>query len=72
VLLVTFPPSKNFEPYLHAFLSQRTNITEGHVDVFAKQENLIANLMREPEFVLISVTTECFVYLGKVQHSHVV
>ncbi|KAH9993220.1 hypothetical protein BJV77DRAFT_1060254 [Russula vinacea] len=27
VLLVTFPPSKNFEPYLRAFLSQRTGIT---------------------------------------------
>ncbi|KAI0288123.1 hypothetical protein BC826DRAFT_1107936 [Russula brevipes] len=36
VLLVTFPPSKNFEPYLHAFLSQRTVITEGRVDVLAK------------------------------------
>ncbi|KAH9986741.1 hypothetical protein BJV74DRAFT_774723 [Russula compacta] len=36
VLLVTFPPSKNFEPYLHAFLSQRTGITEGRVDVLAK------------------------------------
>jgi hypothetical protein len=36
VLLVTFPPSKNFEPYLHAFLSQRTTITEGRVDVLAK------------------------------------
>jgi hypothetical protein len=36
VLLVTFPPSKNFEPYLRAFLSQRTGITEGRVDVLAK------------------------------------
>ncbi|KAI0295862.1 hypothetical protein B0F90DRAFT_1749029 [Multifurca ochricompacta] len=36
VLLVTFPPSKNFEPYLHAFLSQRTGKTEGRVDVLAK------------------------------------
>ncbi|KAI0256424.1 hypothetical protein BJV78DRAFT_1273252 [Lactifluus subvellereus] len=36
VLLVTFPPSKNFEPYLHAFLSQRTAITEGRLDVLAK------------------------------------
>ncbi|KAI0259211.1 hypothetical protein BC834DRAFT_1018360 [Gloeopeniophorella convolvens] len=36
VLLVTFPPSKNFETYLHAFLSQRTNVTEGRVDVIAK------------------------------------
>lgn len=33
---MTFPPSKNFEPYLHAFLSQRTVITEGHVDVLTK------------------------------------
>jgi Rho GTPase-activating protein 39 len=36
VLLVTFPPSKNFEPYLRGFLSQRTGITEGRVDVLAK------------------------------------
>jgi len=36
VLLVTFPPSKNFEPYLRAFLSQRTGITEGRIDVLAK------------------------------------
>ena len=36
VLLVTFPPSKNFEPYLHAFLSQHTGITQGRVDVLAK------------------------------------
>ncbi|KAI9510925.1 hypothetical protein F5148DRAFT_1175297 [Russula earlei] len=36
VLLVTFPPSKNFEPYLHAFLSQRTGVTEGRIDVLAK------------------------------------
>jgi hypothetical protein len=36
VLLVAFPPSKNFEPCLHSFLSQRTKITEGRVDVLAK------------------------------------
>jgi Rho GTPase-activating protein 39 len=36
VLLVTFPPSKNFEPYLHTFLSQHSSITEGYVDVLAK------------------------------------
>ncbi|KAN0135437.1 hypothetical protein V8E53_006716 [Lactarius tabidus] len=36
VLLVTFPPSKNFEPYLHAFLSQHTGITQGRIDVLAK------------------------------------
>jgi hypothetical protein len=36
VLLVTFPPSKNFEPYLHAFLSQHRGITQGRIDVLAK------------------------------------
>ncbi|KAH9963815.1 hypothetical protein BC827DRAFT_1128657 [Russula dissimulans] len=36
VLLVTFPPSKNFEPYFHAFLSQRKGVAEGRVDVLAK------------------------------------
>ncbi|KAF8259441.1 hypothetical protein EI94DRAFT_1773929 [Lactarius quietus] len=36
VLLVTFPPSKNFEPYLHAFLSQHTGVTQGRIDVLAK------------------------------------
>ena len=36
MLLVAFPPSKNFEPYLHAFLSQRTTISEGRIDVLAK------------------------------------
>ena len=36
MLLVDFPPSKNFEPHLHAFLSQRTTITEGRIDVLAK------------------------------------
>ncbi|KAI9442664.1 MyTH4 domain-containing protein [Lactarius indigo] len=35
VLLVTFPPSKNFEPYLHAFLSQHTGMTQGRVDRLA-------------------------------------
>ncbi|TFY56119.1 hypothetical protein EVG20_g9052 [Dentipellis fragilis] len=36
VLLVTFPPSKNFEPYLQSFLHQRTGQTEGRVDIMAK------------------------------------
>ncbi|TFY73511.1 hypothetical protein EWM64_g10501 [Hericium alpestre] len=36
VLLVTFPPSKNFEQYLHGFLHQRTGQTEGRVDIMAK------------------------------------
>ena len=36
VLLVTFPPSKNFESYLQSFLKQRTTHTEGRVDVMAK------------------------------------
>ncbi|EIM79976.1 RhoGAP-domain-containing protein [Stereum hirsutum FP-91666 SS1] len=36
VLLVTFPPSKNFEAYLHSFLHQRTSQTESRVDVMAK------------------------------------
>ena len=36
VLLVTFPPSKNFETYLYSFLNQRTAQTEGRVDVMAK------------------------------------
>ncbi|KAI0058032.1 hypothetical protein BV25DRAFT_1902420 [Artomyces pyxidatus] len=36
VLLVTFPPSKNFETYLESFLKQRTSQTEGRVDIMAK------------------------------------
>jgi hypothetical protein len=36
VLLITFPPSKNFETYLRAFIQQRTGHTEGRVDVMAK------------------------------------
>lgn len=36
VLLVTFPPSKNFEAYLRAFVQQNTTQTEGRVDVMAK------------------------------------
>ena len=36
VLLVTFPPSKNFEAYLRSFIQQNTTQTEGRVDVMAK------------------------------------
>ncbi|EKM52929.1 uncharacterized protein PHACADRAFT_259094 [Phanerochaete carnosa HHB-10118-sp] len=36
VLLVTFPPSKNFEPSLRSFISQATHQTESRVDVMAK------------------------------------
>ncbi|KAJ7647566.1 hypothetical protein FB45DRAFT_733340 [Roridomyces roridus] len=36
VLLITFPPSKNFEAYLRAFLQQHTTQPEGRVDVMAK------------------------------------
>ena len=36
VLLVTFPPSKNFEAYLRAFMEQHVPITTGRVDVMAK------------------------------------
>lgn len=36
VLLVTFPPSKNFETYLRSFIQQRTTHTEGRVDIMAK------------------------------------
>ncbi|KAH9029363.1 hypothetical protein EDB83DRAFT_2507870 [Lactarius deliciosus] len=32
MLLVTFPPSKSFERYLQAFLSQHTGMTQGRVD----------------------------------------
>lgn len=36
VLLVTFPPSKNFEAYLRSYIQQATNQHEGRVDVMAK------------------------------------
>ncbi|EMD32094.1 hypothetical protein CERSUDRAFT_119077 [Gelatoporia subvermispora B] len=36
VLLVTFPPSKNFETYLQAYMQQATTHQEGRVDVMAK------------------------------------
>lgn len=36
VLLVTFPPSKNFEPSLRSFMNQATHQSEGRVDVMAK------------------------------------
>lgn len=36
VLLITFPPSKDFETYLHAFIQQHTTRHEGRVDVMAK------------------------------------
>lgn len=36
VLLITFPPSKNFEAYLRTFIHQRTSQSEGRVDVMAK------------------------------------
>ncbi|KIP02863.1 hypothetical protein PHLGIDRAFT_122081 [Phlebiopsis gigantea 11061_1 CR5-6] len=36
VLLVTFPPSKNFEPSLRGFIHQATHVSEGRVDVMAK------------------------------------
>ncbi|CCM00835.1 uncharacterized protein FIBRA_02877 [Fibroporia radiculosa] len=36
VLLVTFPPSKDFETYLQSFLQQATSRQEGRVDVMAK------------------------------------
>ncbi|KDQ63918.1 hypothetical protein JAAARDRAFT_117739 [Jaapia argillacea MUCL 33604] len=36
VLLITFPPSKDFEPYLQSFMQQRTTHPEGRVDVMAK------------------------------------
>lgn len=36
VLLVTFPPSKNFEPYVRSFMQQRTTQSEGRVDIMAK------------------------------------
>lgn len=36
VLLITFPPSKDFERYLQSFIQQRTTQAEGRVDVMAK------------------------------------
>ncbi|EGN99612.1 hypothetical protein SERLA73DRAFT_53461 [Serpula lacrymans var. lacrymans S7.3] len=36
VLLVAFPPSKNFETYLRSFMQQRLTMQEGRVDVMAK------------------------------------
>ncbi|KAF7315281.1 Rho GTPase-activating protein 39 isoform 2 [Mycena indigotica] len=36
VLLVTFPPSKNFEAYLRLFIQQHTAKSEGRVDIMAK------------------------------------
>jgi len=36
VLLVTFPPSQNFETYLRAFIQQGTTQPEGRVDLMAK------------------------------------
>ncbi|TCD60483.1 hypothetical protein EIP91_010015 [Steccherinum ochraceum] len=36
VILVTFPPSKNFEGSLHSYLQQATSQQEGRVDVMAK------------------------------------
>ncbi|KAF9467343.1 hypothetical protein BDZ94DRAFT_1287753 [Collybia nuda] len=36
VLLITFPPSKNFETYLQSFIQQHTSQQEGRVDIMAK------------------------------------
>ncbi|PVG01234.1 hypothetical protein CPB86DRAFT_773358 [Serendipita vermifera] len=36
VLVVTFPPSKNFEDYLRSFMRERSNHTEGRIDVMSK------------------------------------
>lgn len=36
VLLIAFPPSKNFETYLRSFIQQRISQSEGRVDVMAK------------------------------------
>ncbi|KAF8973177.1 hypothetical protein BDZ97DRAFT_1912748 [Flammula alnicola] len=36
VLLISFPPSKNFETYLQAFIQKHTTQQEGRVDVMAK------------------------------------
>ncbi|KAK2467846.1 hypothetical protein APHAL10511_000141 [Amanita phalloides] len=36
VLLITFPPSKNFETHLRSFIQSHTNQQEGRVDIMAK------------------------------------
>lgn len=36
VLVITFPPSKNFEDYLRSFMRERANHTEGRIDVMSK------------------------------------
>ena len=36
VLLVTFPPSKNFEPSLRSFIYKAKTQSEGRVDIMAK------------------------------------
>jgi len=36
VLLIAFPPSKNFEAYLRSFILQRISQSEGRVDIMAK------------------------------------
>lgn len=36
MLLITFPPSKNFETYLQSFIQNHTTQQEGRVDVMAK------------------------------------
>ncbi|KAG7090933.1 hypothetical protein E1B28_010006 [Marasmius oreades] len=36
VLLITFPPSKNFETYLNSYIQQHTTQHEGRVDIMAK------------------------------------
>jgi Rho GTPase-activating protein 39 len=36
VLIVTFPPSKNFEDYLRSFMRERSSHTEGRIDVMSK------------------------------------
>ncbi|KAJ7072517.1 hypothetical protein C8F01DRAFT_250322 [Mycena amicta] len=36
VILITFPPSKNFQSYLQSFIHQHTTKSEGRVDVMAK------------------------------------
>ena len=36
VLLISFPPSKNFETSLGSFIQQRTTLQEGRVEIIAK------------------------------------
>ncbi|KAF5345370.1 hypothetical protein D9758_008505 [Tetrapyrgos nigripes] len=36
VLLITFPPSKNFETYLQSFIQQHISKQEGRIDIMAK------------------------------------